>query len=92
MCLTPYPDERTCEIWATIVDRCRRAGEPIQAVDAWIASGARQWACPLVTTDIGDYAAEDDLDVVPIPVSWRQFGATRVSRQLAHPRNFMSYA
>jgi predicted nucleic acid-binding protein len=61
-----YPDERTCAIWASVVDRCRRAGQPIQTADAWIASAARQWGCPLVTTDFGDYAAVDDLDVVPI--------------------------
>jgi predicted nucleic acid-binding protein len=48
--LTLYPDERTCAIWANIVDRCRRSDKPIQTADAWIASAARQWDCPLVTT------------------------------------------
>jgi predicted nucleic acid-binding protein len=48
------------------VDRCRRIGQPIQTADAWIASTARQWGVPLVTTDFRDYAAIDDLDVVPI--------------------------
>jgi predicted nucleic acid-binding protein len=47
-------------------DSSRRAGQPIQTADAWIASAARQWGCPLVTTDFGDYAAIDDLDLVPI--------------------------
>jgi predicted nucleic acid-binding protein len=64
--LTLYPDERTCSIWAAVVDRCRRTGQPIQTADAWIASAARQWGCPLVTTDFGDYAAVEDLEVVPI--------------------------
>ena len=64
--LTLYPDERTCTIWAAIVDRCRRAGQPIQAADAWIASAARQWDCPLVTTDFGDFLAVEDLEIVPI--------------------------
>jgi predicted nucleic acid-binding protein len=64
--LTLYPDERTCAIWASVVDQCRRAGQRIQTADAWIASAARQWVCPLVTTDFGDYAAVDDLDIVPI--------------------------
>ena len=27
---TLYPDERTCAIWAEVVDHCRRAGQPIQ--------------------------------------------------------------
>ena len=63
---TLYPDERTCAIWAGVVDRCRRTGQPIQTADAWIASTARQWGVPLVTTDFRDYAAIDDLDVVPI--------------------------
>jgi predicted nucleic acid-binding protein len=64
--LTLYADERTCSIWSAVVDQCRRAGQPIQTADAWIASAARQWGCPLVTTDFGDYAAVEDLDVVPI--------------------------
>ena len=64
--LTLYPDERTCAIWANIVDRCRRSGKPIQTADEWIASAARQWGCPLVTADFRDYATVDDLEVVPI--------------------------
>jgi predicted nucleic acid-binding protein len=64
--LTVYPDERTCAIWADIVDQCRRIGRRIQTADAWIASAARQWDCPLVTTDFRDYAAIDNLNVVPI--------------------------
>lgn len=64
--LAVYPDERTCAIWANIVSQCRRAGHPIQTADAWIASTARQWGCPLVTTDFRDYAAVEDLNIVPI--------------------------
>ena len=63
---TLYADERTCELWVQVVDRCRRAGKPVQAADAWIASTARQWQMPLVTTDFRDYEAIDDLEVVPI--------------------------
>jgi predicted nucleic acid-binding protein len=64
--LTVYPDERTCAIWAEMVDQSRRIGRRIQPADAWIASAARQWDCPLVTTDFRDYAAINDLNVVPI--------------------------
>ncbi len=64
--LTVYPDEGTCAIWAEIIDQCQRIGRRIQTADAWIASTARQWDCPLVTTDFRDYAAVDDLNVVPI--------------------------
>jgi len=64
--LTLYPDERTCAIGANLVDRCRRAGRPIQTADAWIAASALQWGCPLVTTEFRGYAAKADLDVVPI--------------------------
>ena len=64
--MTLYPDESTCAMWAEIVDQCRRAGRPVQAADAWIASAARQWSCPLVTTDFRDYEAIEDLDVIPI--------------------------
>jgi len=64
---TLYPDERTCAIWAEIVGQCRRAWRPIQTADAWIASAARQWGVPLATTDFRDYAAVEDLDIVPIP-------------------------
>jgi predicted nucleic acid-binding protein len=42
------------------------AGQPIQTADAWIAASARQWRCPLVTTDFRDYDAIEDPDVVPI--------------------------
>jgi predicted nucleic acid-binding protein len=65
--LTLYPDERTCAIWATIVDECRSAGQPIQTADAWIASAALHWSCPLVTRDFRDYSAVANLNVVPIP-------------------------
>ena len=63
--LTVYPDERTCAIWVEVVDQCRRIGHRIQTADAWIASAARQWDCPLVTTDFRDYAAIENLKVVP---------------------------
>jgi len=61
--LTLYPDERTCAIWAAVVDQCQRAGQPIQTTDAWIAASARQWSVPLVTTDCRDYDSIEDLDV-----------------------------
>lgn len=64
--LTIYPDERTCAIWAEVVDQCRRMGRRIQPADAWIASAARQWDCPLVAADFRDFAAIDKLKVVPI--------------------------
>jgi predicted nucleic acid-binding protein len=64
--LTLYPDEHTCAIWSGVVDGCRRAGQRIQTADAWIAASARQWGCPLVTTDFRDYDAIEDLDIVPI--------------------------
>jgi tRNA(fMet)-specific endonuclease VapC len=63
---TLYPDERTCEFWVRVVDRCRRAGQPIQTADAWIAATAQRWQIPLVTTDFRDYEGIDDLEVVPI--------------------------
>jgi predicted nucleic acid-binding protein len=63
---TLYRDEHTCAIWAEIVGQCRRAGRPIQTADAWIASAALQWGVPLATSDFRDYAAVDDLDVVPV--------------------------
>ena len=64
--LTVYPDERTCAIWAEVVDQCRRIGRRIQTADAWIASASLHWGCPLVTTGFRDYAAIDNLNVVPI--------------------------
>ena len=65
-CLDAVAGHRTCALWAEIIDQCRRAGQSIQAADAWIASAALQWNCPLVTTDFRDYAAISGLDVVPI--------------------------
>jgi predicted nucleic acid-binding protein len=64
--LTLCADELTCAIWAEIVDQCRRAGQRIQTADAWIASAARQWSCPLVTTNFKDYEAVEGLDIVPV--------------------------
>jgi predicted nucleic acid-binding protein len=64
--LTLYPDERTCTVWSQVVDQCRRAGRSIQTADAWIASAALQWSCPLVTTDFKDYAAINGLEIVAI--------------------------
>lgn len=64
--LTLYPDERTCAIWAELVDHCRRAGRRIQAPDAWIAATALRWDCPLVTTDFGDFEAVPALDIIPV--------------------------
>ena len=63
---TLYADERTCAIWSEVMDGCRRAGTRVQTADAWIASIAKQWHVPLVTTDFRDYAAIDELDLVPI--------------------------
>jgi len=64
--LTLYPDEHTCAIWSNVVDECRRSGRRIQTADAWIASAALQWNCPIVTTDFLDYEPIEDLSVVPI--------------------------
>ena len=66
LCLTLYPDEATCAVWVQVVNQCRRAGQPIQTADAWIAAAALQWGCPLVTADFGDYSAVEALNVVPI--------------------------
>jgi tRNA(fMet)-specific endonuclease VapC len=63
---TLYADERTCTIRATVMDTYQRAGLSIQTADAWIASTALQWSLPLVTTDFRDYAAVNDLEIVPI--------------------------
>jgi predicted nucleic acid-binding protein len=66
MYTTLYPDEHTCNIWVEVVNGCRRAGKQIQTADAWIASTAKQWQLPLVTTDFRDYEPVDDLQIVPI--------------------------
>jgi predicted nucleic acid-binding protein len=63
---TLYADEHTCSIWAEIVASCRHAGRPVPTADAWIAASARQWHLPLVTTDVGDFEAVPDLDIVPL--------------------------
>ncbi len=63
---TLFPDERTCEIWSSIVVNCRRLGRPIGAADAWIAAVATQWKIPLVTTDYKDYNAVHGMQVIPI--------------------------
>ena len=49
--LTLYADERTCSMRVDIVSQWRHRGQPMQTTDAWIAASARQWACPIVTTE-----------------------------------------
>ena len=63
--LGSVPPLRSRRAYGVVLDT-RHAGQPIQTADAWIAASARQWGCPLVTTDFRDYDAIEDLDVVPI--------------------------
>ena len=63
---TLLPDEETCEFWVRVKDGCKRKGRPIQTADAWIAATALQWDIPLITSDYGDFAAVDGLEIVPI--------------------------
>jgi tRNA(fMet)-specific endonuclease VapC len=64
--VTLWPDEETCHIWAEICARCRAAGRPISAADAWIAATAKQWDLPLVTGNHHDFEAVAGLVLVPI--------------------------
>jgi predicted nucleic acid-binding protein len=61
-----YPDEETCALWCRVMDQGRRRGRPIQTADAWIAATALQWSLPLMTADVGDFAAVEGLEIIPV--------------------------
>jgi len=58
------PDAETAIFWARIKSQCHKKGRPIAFADAWIAAGALQLNVSLVTHNVGDYAAIDDLTVL----------------------------
>jgi tRNA(fMet)-specific endonuclease VapC len=52
--ILPYDDE-TARIWAQIRVECRQKGAQLSPQDAWIASSALRYKCPLITHNVGDY-------------------------------------
>jgi predicted nucleic acid-binding protein len=63
------PDTETARLWARIKRSCEKKGEPITFADAWIAAAALQLNVPLVTHNIRDYAAVENLTILTAPTA-----------------------
>lgn len=71
---TVYPSNHLCTVWATAMIGARRAGQPIDTADAWIAATALALDCPLVTHNAADFAGIPGLKI--ISEQGRSFGTT----------------
>jgi predicted nucleic acid-binding protein len=60
-------DEEMCRVWSQIVARCRRAGDPIDTADGWIAATALRFDLPLITHNAADFEPIQDLTVISAP-------------------------
>lgn len=59
-----YPTDSVCTAWANAVAGARRAGQPIDTADAWIAAIALALGCPLVTHNASDFSGVPGLQVI----------------------------
>jgi tRNA(fMet)-specific endonuclease VapC len=66
LCLTLYPDDRTCLHWRDIMAHGKAVGRGMSISDAWIAATAKQWNLPLVTADASDFNHVEGLTIVPV--------------------------
>ena len=62
--LPVYANRTLCQWWAEVSHRAARAGEPIDAADAWIAATALALDIPLLTHNPEDFAAVDGLTIL----------------------------
>jgi tRNA(fMet)-specific endonuclease VapC len=53
--VVPY-DNELCKQWAWVCVERQRLGHPISVQDAWIATTALRYGCPLVTHNSDDFA------------------------------------
>ncbi|HHY98171.1 MAG TPA: type II toxin-antitoxin system VapC family toxin [Firmicutes bacterium] len=61
--IVPY-NYRICQIWAKVMTQRRKAGSQISCNDAWVASTALLYSCPLITNNNNDFQGIDDLIVI----------------------------
>lgn len=62
-----FPTDSVCTYWAQAMLGARRAGQPIDTADAWIAATALALGCPLVTHNAADYAGVPNLKLISEP-------------------------
>lgn len=61
--IVPY-NHRLCQLWANITAQRKKMGLPISCNDAWIASTALLYSCPLVTNNSNDFQGIEGLIVL----------------------------
>ncbi len=61
--VVPY-NYRLCQIWASVTTQRKQAGLPISCSDAWIASTALLYHCPLISNNSGDFLGIEGLVVL----------------------------
>lgn len=62
-----YPTDSVCIAWANALNGARKAGQPIDAADAWVAATALALHCPLVTHNAADFAGVPGLSIITLP-------------------------
>lgn len=62
--LVIYPDEKLCEIWATIKSDAHKYGNPIDTADAWVAAVALLFDVPLVTNNRRHFQNIKNLQII----------------------------
>lgn len=61
-----FPDESACRIWAEVMHAAARAGRPMSSQDAWIATAALAYNCPLLTDNAKDFDSVPGLRLMPV--------------------------
>ena len=66
-CTLLEAERQICVKWAEVTARCRRAGNPIDTADAWIAATALEYELPLYTNNARHFEPVTDIVLVTAP-------------------------